>query len=305
MKSWLDDETKKKDEGEPSSYKPLSEYPDEDPEKNNAPDYYVPERCSVLEQLRISIMSPKQLVGLSQLKVSRFVRYCLLLSCLVIVMTYIVPIAATLAGFGGFRKLFTEKMPEFSVKSGALTAEGSFSLNLGNYEIIMDTSDNVVSPDKFMGKPVTIAIGKYRVQVAVNQNGLSEIVVDQPVNSLFTEGFTRQDLVDAIPGFYIALGLIGLVSMGGIVIKYLIASLLYMFLGWALAKHSDLGLTKGNVFRLCYYAQTIGILLVNLNAALGYLIPSLIVSAVGIFLSLRWVAKSLGPYMTMKGQTPA
>ena len=37
----------------------------------------------------------------------------------------------------------------------------------------------------------------------------------------------------------------------------------------------------------------------------SFLIPSLIVSAVGIFISIRWIAKSLGPYLFQKGQTPA
>ena len=305
MKSWLDDETKKKDEGGPSSYTPLSELPDEDPNKRNAPDYYVPERCSVLEQLRISIMSPKQLIGLSQLKVSRFVKYVLIIGFLVIIMTYIVPTAATLAGFGGFHKLFEEKMPNFTVQNATLTAESRFSVNLGNYEILMDTEEDTVSQDKFLGKLVTVAIGKKRVQVVVSQSGLNEVAVDQPISYLFEDGFTRQNLVDAIPGFYIALGLVGLFSMAGVIVKYLIASLLYMILAWGLAKQSDLGLTKGNIFRLCFYAQTIGILLVNLNEALGFLIPSLIVSAVGIFISIRWVAKSLGPYLFQKGQTPA
>jgi len=297
MKTYLDDEQRKKDEGEPSSYTPRSELPDE-PEKKEPPAYAVPEKCNIFEQMRISIMNPKQLIGLSFLKVSRFVRYIIFLSFLVVLMTNIVPMAATIAGFGGFNKLFKEKMPDFSVQDGVLTAKEKFSLALGDYEIIMDSSEDAVSPEKFIGKFITVAIGKRRVQVVVSQNGFNEIALDYSVSSYFADGFTRQDLISAIPGFYIGLGIIALVSMLWILGKYLLASLIYMLLTNVLVRQSGLDLTRGNVFRLCFYAQTIGILLVNLNQALGAFIPGFLVSIVGIFITLRWILKAFVPYIT-------
>ena len=304
MKTYLDEETRKKDEGPPSSYTPRSEMPEDEPGSGQEPEFYVPEKCSVIEQLRISITRPKQLVGLSLLKVSRFIRYALLLGLLVTIMTYIVPTAATIAGFGGFNKLFQEKMPDFKVENGEFKAQDTFSLSLGDYEIIVDTSENVVSTDKYLGKLLTIAIGKKRVQIAMSQNGITEVVIDQAVSSYFSDGFNKEMLVSAIPGFYIALGFIALITLIGVLLKYMAASLIYMILAWSLVKHSGLDLNKGNCFRLCFYAQTIGILAVNLNKALGYMIPSLIVSAAGIFLSLRWIAKSMEPYIFNKGQAP-
>lgn len=296
MKTYSDDEQRKKDEGEPSSYTPRSELPDE-PEKETPPAYAVPEKCNVLEQMRISIVNPKQLIGLSFLKVSRFVRYAIFLSFLVVVMTSIVPMAATIAGFGGFNKLFKEKMPDFYVQDGVLTAKEKFSLTLGDYEIIMDTSEDEVSQEKFIGKFITIAIGKKRVQVVVSQNGFKEVALDYAVSSYFADGFTREDLVSAIPGFYVGLGIIVLVSMLWILGKYLLASLIYMLLSNVLVRQSGLDLTRGNVFRLCFYAQTIGILLVNLNQATGGFIPGLLISIVGIFITLRWILKTFVPYI--------
>jgi len=302
MKTYLDDETRKKDEGPPSSYTPRSEMPDDGP--GQGPEYDVPEKCSVIEQLRISIMSPKQLVGLSVLKVSRFVRYVFLLGLLVTIMTYIVPAAATIAGFGGFNKLFREKMPDFYVKNGEMYSAEPFSVAIGDYEIIIDTSEDAVPTDKYIGKFLTIAIGKRRVQVAVSQNGLTDVAIDQKVSDYFEDGFNREMLINAIPGFYIAIGLMGLFSLAGVILKYLAASVIYMLLAWSLVKTSGLDITRGNCFRLCFYAQTVGILLVNINKALGYLLPSLLVSAVGIFLSLRYIAKSMEKYIFSKGQAP-
>ena len=304
MKTYLDDETRKKDEGPPSSYTPRSEMPDDEPGSGSEPDYAVPEKCSIIEQFRICIVSPKQLVGLSMMKVSRFVRYALFLGLLVTIMTYIVPTAATIASFGGFKKLFQERMPDFTVTNGTMAAEDKFSLSLGDYEIILDTSEDAVSTDKYLGKFLTITIGKKRVQVAISQNGITDVAINQAVSDYFEDGFNREKLVNAIPGFYIALFIVEVVNLIAVILKYLAASLIYMILAWSLVKQTGLSLTKGNCFRICFYAQTIGILLVQTNKALGYFIPSIIVSIVGIFLSLRYIAKSMEPYIFHKGQAP-
>ena len=300
MKTYLDDEQRKKDEGPPSSYTPRSEMPEDEPSNAEPPEYIVPERCSVIEQFRISIVSSKQLVGLSMLKVSRFVRYVILLSLLVAIMLTVVPAAATIASFGGFNKLFNDRMPAFQVKNGEFLVEERFSLVIGSCEIVMDSAEDTVAQDKFLGKMITIAIGKKRMQVVLSQNGLSEVAMDQPISAYFEDGFDKSMLTEAIPGFYIAIGLMTLFTMVWTALKYSLASLIYMLLSWALVKQTSLDLNKGNVFRICFYAQTIGILLVNLNQAMGYLIPSFIVSIVGIFITFRWILRSVVKYLNIQ-----
>ena len=302
MKTYLDDEQRKKDEGPPSSYTPRSEMPEEEPSSAELPEYAVPEKCSVIEQLRISIVSAKQLVGLSELKVSRFVRYVILLCFLVSIMLTVVPAAATIASFGGFSKLFNERMPAFEVKNGEFRVEEPFSLVIGSCEIVMNSAEDTVAQDKFLGKLVTIAIGKKRMQVVLSQNGLSEVALDQPISAYFEDGFDKSMLNEAIPGFYIAIGIMTLFTMLWTAIRYCLAALIYMLLSWALVKQTNLDLNKGNVFRLCFYAQTIGILLVNLNQATGYLIPSFIVSIIGIFITFRWILKSVVKYLNIGRQ---
>ncbi len=301
MKSYLDDETRKKDMGT-SSYTPLSEQPED--VGGPPPEYAVPERTSVIEQLRLAIVQPKKLIGLSMLSVGRFIRYGIFLALLVTVMTYVVPTAATIASFGGFKKLFSERMPGFYVKNGELTAERTFSLSLGDYEILIDSEENAVSPDKYLGKMVTIAIGKKQIQVAVSQNGISTVITNQKVSDYLEDGFSRDTLIDAIPGFYIGLGIMGILSLLGVLVRYMVASLLYMILAWSFASQTSLDLNKGNVFRLCFYAQTIGILLVNLNTAMGRLLPSMLISIVGIFISIRWILKTYTPYLRFNQQMP-
>ncbi len=301
MRSYLNDEERKKYEGDPSE----GGGP-EDPEENGTNPgteepsgfgYEVPAKTNVLEQFRLSIVKPLKLIGLSELKVSRFIRYMLFLGFLVTFMTYAISTIATVVHFGGFSNLFNNRIPDFTVQNGKLNAKEPFTIGLGTYEIKVDTKAAEVPEDSLGTCPVTIAIGQEKVQIYLAQNGLHSIMMDAKVSEFFPEGFNRKQLIDAIPGFYLALILTGIVLMVGVMIKYTIASLIYMILVWPVAKHSGLFLTKGNVFRLCFYAQTVGILLVNVNTAFGELLPGMIVSAVGIFISIRYAFKAFTPFM--------
>ena len=298
MKSYYNEEERKKYEGEDPEPKNDRD-PEEEPEHEHRSslDFEVPERTNVFEQLRLSIVCPKKLIGLSQLMVGRFVRYVLFLGTLITVMLYVVPVATTLIHFGGLRNLFENQMPEFSLQNSILKADEPFTINLGTCDIVVDTSGATVASDSLGNRELTFAIGSRKVQAILTQNGLRTVLVEGRVSDFFPEGFNRETLVEAIPGFYIALFLGGLFVLAFTVVKYLLGSLLYMLIAWAIAKRTGLDLTKGNVFRLCFYAQTIGILLVNINSATGGYLPGTIVSMVGIFITMNFVFKTFKPYM--------
>ena len=239
----------------------------------------------MIEQLRIGILQPKQLIGLSDLTVGRFIRYCLFLGLLIELMLYVIPVAATIIHVG------------FTVSSGQLEAERPFSIQLGTYDIVVDTSASTVPEDSLGSAQLTFALGRNRFQAIVTENGLQEVLVNQKIGDYLPDGFDRKQLISAIPGFYIALILTGLFMLILTLGKYLLASLLYMLLAWPIVKNTGLYLNKGNVFRLCFYAQTIGMLLVNVNKATGGYIPGMIVSAVGIFITIRLIFKTFAPYV--------
>ena len=298
MKSYYNEEERKKYEGEdpePENDRDPEEEPEH--EHRSSLDFEVPERTHVFEQLRLSIVSPKKLIGLSQLTVGRFVRYLFFLGTLITVMLYVVPVATTLIHVGGLRNLFEEQMPEFSMQNSILKADRPFTINLGTCDIVVDTSGATVDPDSLGNRELTFAIGSRKVQAILTRNGLRSVLVEGRVSDYFPEGFNREMLVEAIPGFYIALFLGGLFVLAFTLVKYLLGALLYMLIAWSIAKRTGLDLTKGNVFRLCFYAQTIGILLVNINSATGGYLPGTIVSMVGIFITMNYIFKTFKPYM--------
>ena len=297
MREYINDEEKRKHEGGPpeNPSDPPGE-PEGGSSGQSSLDFEVPEKVSVIEQLRISIMRPMQLIGLAGLSVGRFVRYCLFMGLLIEFMLYVIPVAATIIHFGGFRNLFLNKIPDFTVSNGVLKADEPFKINLGTYEIVVDTKESAVPKDSLGSTPLTFAIGSARLQAIVTENGLQQVLLDQRIADYFADGFNRETLVSAIPGFYIALILTGVLMVTATLLKYLVASLIYILLAWPIARNTGLDLKRGNVFRLCFYAQTIGMLLVNVNKATGGYIPGAIVSAVGIFITLRMIFKTFAPY---------
>ncbi len=296
MREYLNDEERRKYEGEPPKDGPNPLGGPEDESGHTATEFDVPEKISVIEQLRICIMSPKQMIGLSQLPVGKFIKYTLFMGLILQIMLYVIPVVVTLIHFGGFQNLFTNKMPEFHVAGGKLHAEEPFTIGLGSYQIVVDTSAPEVNRDSLGSVPLTFAIGSEKVQAIVTENGLQEVLVSQKVSDYFPDGFNREELVSAIPGFYMAIVLAGLFLMIITLGKYLLGALFYMLLAWPLARNTGLYLNKGNIFRFCFYAQTIGMLLVNVNKATGTYIPSVIVSMVGIFITMRLIFKTFAPY---------
>lgn len=294
MREYLNDEERRKYEGEP----PNPEEPGvSDGSDGPSMEFEVPKKVSVIEQLRISILQPKQLIGLSELSVGHFIRYVLFMGLIMTIMLYVIPVAATIIHFGGFRDLFRNQIPEFSVTKGQLHADKPFTINLGTYDIVVDTGASSVPDESLGAAPLTFAIGKDRFKAIVKENGLQEVLINQRVSDYLPEGFNREMLVSAIPGFYIALVITGVLMMVITVGKYLLGALVYMLLASPMARNSGLYLNRGNVYRLCFYAQTVGMLLVNVNKATGGYIPGTIVSAVGIFITMHFIFKTFRPYM--------
>ena len=296
MKSYLNDDERQKYEGTPPEGAPEQENEPEMPSPKSDLDFEVPEKVSVFEQFRISIVSPKQLIGLSTMKVSRFVRYTLFMGFLMTLMLYIIPVSVTLIHIGGLRDLFENRTPDFKLTNGVLEAKERFTIELGSCDIIVDTSGAIVPEDSYEAHKLTFAIGSRKLQAVISNNGMNYVLVEGAIKDYLPEGFDRQMLISAVPGFYIALVLAGIILMVITLGKYLLASLLYMLIAWGIARNTGLDLNKGNVFRLCFYAQTIGMLLVNINKATGGYLPSLIVSMVGIFITLIYVFKPFRPY---------
>ena len=86
----------------------------------------------------------------------------------------------------------------------------------------------------------------------------------------------------------------------GFFIKYAAMALLFGLFINTINKTMNINMTFGEVFKLCFYGQTLGIIISNFNTALG-LLPATVVSIICVFISVHMITTSV-VFMNPKNQ---
>ena len=249
----------------------------------------------------ISLIKTRELAETSVKNSSRFIAYVIFISILVATMTFAVPSASKISSFRGFRNLFMNKVPAFEMTDAGLVADKKFEMKFSNVTILMDTELDQFRFGNFKREGAYIAIGsKYTKMITItdieDDSSYNE-TYSYPNNLLFPTGFNNSDLVKMIPGFYISLVFIYAMLATFAALKYILAAVIYAVVTRSLTAISKLPMTFTDALHMCFYAETLGILIVNINSALGYLISPLLVSAAGIIITIFIIHKAMGPHM--------
>lgn len=258
-------------------------------------------KASIMDIFMISLIKTRELAETSVKNSSRFIAYVIFISILVATMTFAVPSASKISSFRGFRNLFMNKVPAFEMTDAGLVADKKFEMKLSNVTILMDTELDQFRFGNFKREGAYIAIGsKYTKMITItdieDDSSYNE-TYSYPNNLLFPTGFNNSDLVKMIPGFYISLVFIYAMLATFAALKYILAAVIYAVVTRSLTVISKLPMTFTDALHMCFYAETLGILIVNINSALGYLISPLLVSAAGIIITIFIIHKAMGPHM--------
>lgn len=258
-------------------------------------------KASIMDIFMISLIKTKELAETSVNNSSRFIAYVIFISVLVATMTFAVPSASKISSFRGFRNLFMNKVPAFEMTDAGLVSDKKFEMKLSNVTILMDTELDQFRFGDFKREGAYIAIGsKYTKMITItdieDDSSYNE-TYSYPNNLLFPTGFNNSDLVKMIPGFYISLIFIYVMLATFAALKYILAAVIYAVVTRSLTVISKLPMTFTDALHMCFYAETLGILIVNINSALGYLISPLLVSAAGIIITIFIIHKAMGPHM--------
>lgn len=258
-------------------------------------------KASIMDIFMISLIKTKELAETSVKNSSRFIAYVIFISVLVATMTFAVPSASKISSFRGFRNLFMNKVPAFEMTDAGLVSDKKFEMKLSNVTILMDTELDQFRFGNFKREGAYIAIGsKYTKMITItdieDDSSYNE-TYSYPNNLLFPTGFNNSDLVKMIPGFYISLIFIYVMLATFAALKYILAAVIYAVVTRSLTVISKLPMTFTDALHMCFYAETLGILIVNINSALGYLISPLLVSAAGIIITIFIIHKAMGPHM--------
>ena len=251
----------------------------------------------LLDEIKIAVSIPSRLKEMMEVSKKSFIKYVAFISIFAAVIIYLIPFAATVAGFGGFRTLFNEKMPAFRYENGSLNAEKKFDMMISGYHLYIDTSQKTVDPKTLPSNGIYITFGSEKMTFNYVEKSavkdFSTVLYEVDNNALFTEGMNNETFANSSISFYITGVLMTIVMALIVVVKYLFLALLYTAIMMIPYKIFIKNIYNDEAFKISYYAQTIGIFIVSVNKAAGFLLPELLVSVVGIVITLRFIKYTL------------
>ena len=251
----------------------------------------------LLEELKIAFSIPSRLKELMEVSKKCFVKYVIFVSLFAAIIIYLIPFIANVAGFGGFRALFLEKMPAFTYHNGELSAEKKFDMMISGYHIYIDTEQDSVDSSTLPSNGMYLCFGRknmtfnYVEKSAVKD--FSRVLYTAENKSLFSEGMNNATFAQATGTFYVTGVFLTILMAVIVVVKYLLLAFFYTAVMLIPYKLFIRNIYTDEAFKISYYAQTIGIFIVSINKAAGILLPELLVSIVGIFITFRFIKYTL------------
>lgn len=241
------------------------------------------------EQFIYAMFKPSKYKEMLELKRSRFVWFVIVMALVLSIVTFAVPVAARIAGFGGFEKLFTEKMSPMVFEDGELNIEKPFKMTFGILTFVIDTEEDAVSDEKMVKDGYYVALGKKYMSRCIVLDGQRQSAADIELDTMIVNGVDNQKLVSLVPALYTSLVLCFIFVAGGMFCKYAFFALILALLINSMNKRLDAGMPFGKCFAMCFYAQTLAMIISNFNSAIG-LLPGFIVSIFGVMYTIHMMS---------------
>ncbi|MBO5424187.1 MAG: DUF1189 family protein [Lachnospiraceae bacterium] len=244
------------------------------------------------EQIVYAMFKPAKYKEILKLKKRRAVLFVVVLMLVLGIVRFVVPTASIIAGFGGFESLFSNKISALEYSDGKLSIEQPFIMNFSGINVMIDTSVETITDDMLERDGTYFAIGSKQLRCVV--------VADEPLyelapinlNELLPEGFNNAMMLELIPGLYLYMVIYFLILCVGFFIKYGFLALIFSLTANGMNKMMELRLSFGEVFMICFYGQTFGIILSNFTAAIVGYIP-MFISLIGIFISIHMITSAI------------
>ena len=247
------------------------------------------------EQIVYGMFKPRKYKELIELTGRRSAAYVAVMMFILSLVGYIIPVASSIAGFGGFTKLFSEEMPKLEYKSDALVSERPFMLSINGVHIIINTEADEVGESRMRAEGAYVAIGARKLSLNISYGGEVGNYGRMPLSTILPENFTNDDLVNAVPYIYAYLVLGLVVSFMANFIKYAVIALILAGILKLLIRQLDLRLSFAELFMISFYGESLAFVISNFNSALG-LIPGFIVSGVGIFITVHMITAAIASF---------
>ena len=96
------------------------------------------------EQIVYGWFKPSKYKDMIELPRRRFVAYVIVMMLVLSIVSYVVPTASIITGFGGFEKLFTQSLGEVNYTDDTLSVSNNFDMHINSANFLVDTSQETV-----------------------------------------------------------------------------------------------------------------------------------------------------------------
>lgn len=262
------------------------------------------EKITIADQLVIALTSTKNYKKLTKIKTGKTVAYMVLFVFLLVFIEFGINTIGFLADIGGFKNMFTTRVPAFQVENSELTMEDELELAVADTIIYVNTDYENITMDDIHTDGVYMAFGRKNIVMGMVNGSQNYTYFQYILGDIFPDGFNNEKLCDMIPAFYVGLVIVYLCLMIGKAVQMVFLALIFSILGRALANNFMTNLSYENVFRICLYGQSLSMLVTSINLCLGYLIPSGILMVITLFVSCGYISRGIISHSRFSGMPP-
>lgn len=244
------------------------------------------------EQIVYALSKPDKYGEMIKLKKGRSRLYVLVVCLAIGIITFAVPTGALIASFGGFEKLFDKQLSTLRYEDGKLALDTKFTMKVDDVTFIINTEKTSGKDESIKRDGMYLTVGNRKAVLMFTAGGQTYEYGSIELRTILSNGFNVAKLKRMIPYIYAYLVVMFIGTCVGTFIKYAICALFLVLCIKRYIDERELRLSFGQMFMLCFYGESLGLIISNCNAALG-LFPQFLVSLVCVFISVRMVAASV------------
>ena len=246
-------------------------------------------------QYFIACFQPGKYNLLLEKKTGSHVLYLGLLLLFLLVVDTLIPFGAWTASVGGFRNLFMNRIPEFTLDNGTLTMESPLSFEIGSsIRVEINSGVEKYTQEDFDEEYLQeILVSKTNVLIRRGETGSELSLSELSLSALSGLYLDNQVLTAAIPAIMVMLLFYFIMIFISKAVQYLIVSLVYGLI-CRVGVRSPEGETLSikDSFLIAVYAKTLFAIIGSVNASLGYIISSFWVSMISIVFVMSYMFKA-------------
>ena len=241
------------------------------------------EKTGFFEQFYLALVKHRLYKKLISLPKKQHIIYCISITFLLTLISYVVPMTGFLVSLGGYERFFTEKLPAFTVSSGELSIEEPLDFRMNDIHIIVDDSVEAYSQEDLASQDEFVLFFS-KTNMVTNLSG-----IPMGLNYSFfgNDAIDNQYMAGMAPQFYASIVLAGLAAWIGQMISYAFLALLFAVCGLGINKLSGANLSFGKLYCLALYAEAMFALVSQLLVYFFSGIFSYIVYCVAAMFSMR------------------